>query len=115
MVQRNCISAGCRVQGPHGELVSNPRGNKRRVQEVVIGNVVEAAGEHKWTVLFDYNGLTKIFSSKSLKVVEEGAGLPLDSSSDTVGFVFFTLQITIILMHFYFIILNINLFSYFLN
>ena len=75
MIQRNRISAGCRVQGLHGELVSNPRGNKRSVQEVVIGTVVEAAGEHKWTVLFDNNGLPKIVTSESLKVVEEGAGL----------------------------------------
>ena len=71
MVQRNHISAGCRVHGPHGELVSNPRGNKRRVREVVIGTVVEAAGEHKWIVMFDYyNGITKIITSKLLKVVD---------------------------------------------
>ena len=46
------------------------------------------ANKHKWTVIFDYNGITKIVTSKSLKVVEEGTGLPLDSSSDTVSFVF---------------------------
>ena len=75
------------MEGPHGELVSNPRGNKRRVREKVVGTVVEAAGEHKWTVLFDYNGLAKSVTSKSLKVVEEGVGLRLDSSSDMVSFV----------------------------
>ena len=115
MVEQNRIFPGCQVQGPHGELVSNPRGNKRRVREVVIGTVVEPAGEHKWTVVFDYNGEIKIVTSKSLKVVEEGTGLPLDSSSDTVSFVFFVLQIKIVQMHFYFIVLNIDLFYYFLN
>ena len=53
----------------------------------MVGTVVEAVGEHKWTVLFDYNALAKTVTSKSLKIVEEGVGLPLDSSSDTVSFV----------------------------
>ena len=86
MVKQNRISPGCRVEGPHGELVPNPRGHTRRVKARVVGTVVEAAGEHKWTVLFDYNGLAKTVTSKSLKVVEVGVGLPLDSSSDTVSF-----------------------------
>ena len=88
MVEQNCISPGCRVEGPHGELVSNPRGNKRRVRKVVIGTVVEVADEHKWAVVFDYNGVIKNVTSKSLKVVDEGTGLPLDSSSDMVSFFF---------------------------
>ena len=56
---------------------------------MVTSTVVEAAGEHKWAVVFDYNGVMKIVTSKSLKLVEEGTGLPLDSSSDMVSFVFF--------------------------
>ena len=88
MVEQNRISPGCRVEGRHGELVSNPRGNKRRVREVMTGTVVEAAGEHKWAVVFNYNGVIKNVTSKSLKVVDEDTGLPLDSSSDTVSLLF---------------------------
>ena len=94
MVEQNRISPGCQVEGPHGELVSNPRGIKRRVRQVVTGTVVEAAGEHKWVVVFDYNGVIKNVTSKSLKVVDEGTGLPLDSLSDTVSFFFFNYKLT---------------------
>ena len=86
MVQWNRIYPGCRVEGAHGDLVPNPRGNKRRVREKVIGTVIEAAGEHKWKVNFDYNGKEKIVTSKSLKVVQIGAGLPMtDQSIETVS------------------------------
>ena len=46
----------------------------------------EAAGKHKWTTNCDYNGKEKIVTSKSLKVVQIGAGLPMtDQSIETVS------------------------------
>ena len=78
MVHINRIFAGSRVKGPHGPLVTNPNGGKRRVREKVYGTVIKAIGAHKWEVRFDFDGVIKEVTSKSLSLVEGEAGVPVD-------------------------------------
>ena len=56
----------------------NPNGGKRRVRERVYGTVVKAVGQHKWEVTFDFDGVAKEVTSKSLQLATEGAGIPVD-------------------------------------
>ena len=83
MVNGGRISPGCRVSGNHGELVPNPNtAKKRRVRAEAVGTVVRACGHSKWEVLFDYNNTIKIVTSKSLKVVNDDVGIPLDEQTE---------------------------------
>ena len=66
------------MKGPHGSLIPNPNGGKRRVRERVYGTVVKAVGQHKWEVKFDYDGIAKEVTSKSLQLESEGAEIPVD-------------------------------------
>ena len=66
------------MKGPHGALLPNPNGGKRRVRERVYGTVVKAVGQHKWEVTFDFDGVAKEVTSKSLQLATEGAGIPVD-------------------------------------
>ena len=70
MVHINRIFAGSRVKGPHGPLVENPNGGKRRVREKAYGTVIKAIGAHKWGVQFDFDGIAKEVAPKSLSLVE---------------------------------------------
>ena len=78
MVHINRMFTGSRVNGPHGPLVENPNGGKRRVRERVYGTVIKAIGAHKWEVRFDFDGLIKEVTSKSLSLVEGEVGVPVD-------------------------------------
>ena len=71
------IHIGSRVEGLFGPLVPNPTGNKRRVRTLAVGTVIATAGHHKWNVFFDYNGKSRTCASGSLKIVSDGAGIPL--------------------------------------
>ena len=77
MVRANLIQVGSRVEGPHGDLVANPNGNKRRVRRRVIGTVLRPSGQHKWFVLFDFDRKEREVTSKSLKLVNSLVGVPL--------------------------------------
>lgn len=41
----------------------------------VYGTVVIVAGQHKWEVKFDFNGVEKDITSKLLQLTEEGPGI----------------------------------------
>jgi hypothetical protein len=85
MVRSNHVCVGYRVEGCHGPLVQNPNPSiKRRVRSKVVGTVMRAAELHKWEVVFDYDGKAKVVRSSSLKVVEEGTGVPLDELSTNI-------------------------------
>ena len=77
------ISVGCRVIGSHGPLIENPNPNaKRRIRQPVTGTVICASGPHVWDVQFDHDGVVKAgISSRSLKIVQEGSGIPLNEIS----------------------------------
>ena len=81
MVHIKRIFTGSRVKGPHCPLVANPNGGTRRVREKVYGTVIKAIGTHKWEVQFDFDGISKEVTSKSLSLVEEEAGVPVDEVS----------------------------------
>ena len=66
------------MKGPHGPLLTNPNGGKRRVREKVYGTVIKAIGAHKWEVQFNFDGNSKEVTSKSLSLVEGEAGVPVD-------------------------------------
>ena len=73
------IVVGCRVEGPFGTLMPNPKeGKTRRVRERVVGTVIASSGYNKWRVLFDFDGNEQIVCSKQLKVVDAHVGVPLD-------------------------------------
>ena len=76
---------GSRVIGSHGPLIPNPNPNtKRRIRQPVIGTVVRAAGPHIWDIQFDHDGKVKTgVSSRSVKLVPEGSGIPLNEASTT--------------------------------
>ena len=78
MINSDRIHPGRRVYGAHGPLLANPNGGKRRVREKVHGTVLKAVDQHKWEVVFDFDGKTKIVTSKSLKIVADEAGIPID-------------------------------------
>ena len=78
MTKSKRIFVGCRVEGGHGPLVANPNPNiKRRVHSRVVGTVLKANEQHKWEVLFDFNGKVKVCSLKLLSIVPLGSGVPL--------------------------------------
>ena len=67
------------MEGSYGPLIANPNPSiKRRVLSRMVGTVVRAAGHHKWDVLFDYNGKTKLVASNSLTIVPPGTGILLE-------------------------------------
>ena len=80
------IFVGCRVEGSHGPLVANPDPKiKRRVHSKAVGTVVKANEQHKWEVLFDYNGKIKVCNSSSLSIVPIGSGVPLHEEANKVS------------------------------
>ena len=77
---------GCRIFGSHGPLEKNPNASvKRRVRSKVYGTVLKAEGLHKWEVRFDFDGKSKVVTSKSLKLVPNDAGIPLNEESECSG------------------------------
>lgn len=81
MPPKKRILVGCRVEGPCGPLMANPKeGKTRRVREKVAGTVIAATAHNKWRVLFDFDRKEQIVSSKSLKVVDAQIGVPLDGN-----------------------------------
>ena len=73
---------GSRVFGSHGPLVENPNVNvKRRVRSKAYGTVVKAEGLHKWEARFDFDGKSRVVASRSLKLVPNDAGIPLNEES----------------------------------
>ena len=82
MVESARIHSGARVSGSHGPLEYNPNGKgKRRRRVTVFGTVIKAVGQHQWEVVFDYNNVAQTVSSKSLKVVEQESGIPLNEQT----------------------------------
>ena len=79
------IGVGSRVIGSHGPLIPNPNPNtKRRIRQPVIGTVLRAAGPHTWDIQFDHDGKVKTgVSSRAVKLVPEGSGIPLNEASMT--------------------------------
>ena len=78
----NHIAVGCREEGCHGPLGPNPNPSvKRRVRTRAIGTVIRAAEQHKWVVVFNFDGGEKIVVSSSLKVVDQGTGAPFNELS----------------------------------
>ena len=77
------IGIGSRVIVSHGPLIANPNTNiKRRIRQPVIGTVLRSAELHLWDIQFNHDGLVKAgVSSRGLKLVPEGSGLPLDEVS----------------------------------
>ena len=77
MVKSTLISVGTRVEGSFGPLVANPNPNiKRRVRMRVTGTVMNAVGQHNWSVLFDFDGKTQEVHSRSLKIVQNETAIP---------------------------------------
>jgi hypothetical protein len=59
------LTAGCRVSGTFGELVSNPDPTKRRcVRKRLFGNVICAVGHGKYKVAFDDGVVLECFSNR---------------------------------------------------
>ena len=84
MVRSAHVFVGCRVEGSHGPLTSNPNTHsKRRVREKVVGTVIKAAGLHNWDVNFDFDGKVKTVSSRSLKIVPVESGIPVNEITAT--------------------------------
>ena len=77
-----CLVPECRVFGSHGPLVINPNASvKQCVISKVYGIVIKAEGLHKWIVCFDFDGRSKVVTSRSLKHVTDNAGIPLNEES----------------------------------
>ena len=77
------IHPGRRVSGNHGPLVASPNGSgKHQVRSNAFGTVTKAVGQHKWEVVFDFNGQTKVVKSKSLKIVMPESGIPLNEQTE---------------------------------
>lgn len=72
----NRIHVGCRVQGPYGQLLPNPKGSKRRVRSRSYGTVMRALHQQKWEIMYDFDGARKPASSKQLTIVPDDAGVP---------------------------------------
>ena len=64
------IQHGCRVSERYGETYKDD-GMQRSSRRLVVGTVVEASGEHRWKVRFDYNGEIKECASQRLKFVSD--------------------------------------------
>ena len=75
------IHVGCRVSGSYGPLIANPNGSKRHVRGKVLGTVIKAVDQHKWEVVFDYDGVTRVCRSNSLTIVPNDSGIPLNEAS----------------------------------
>ena len=84
MVETIRINVGARVEGNYAPLIENPNGNKRRVRDKAVGTVVSASGQHKWRVVFDFDGSQKDCPSRSLRVVPLETGIPLDELQNGV-------------------------------
>ena len=78
MTKSKQIFVGCRVEGSHGPLVANPNPNiKRWVFSWVVGTVLKTNEQHKWEVLFDFDGKVKVCSLKLLSIVPLESNIPL--------------------------------------
>ena len=96
MISAGRISVGCRVEGCYGPLVPNPNPNvKRRVRDRVVGTVVQAAGQHKWVVQFDFDGKVKTVASSGLKIVPQQSAIPLDELAEVRIILLFLLLIVV--------------------
>ena len=59
-----------RVKDSHVPLIKNENASKRRcVHFKVVGTVVRTSAPHKWAVVFDYDGQSKIVGSRLLVIV----------------------------------------------
>ena len=105
------IGTGSRVEGSHGPLITNPNASiKRRVRSKAVGTVVKAAGPHKWDVVFDFDAKVKTVRSRSLTIVQNDVGIPLDKEGDVNTdpnviidvciFLYFHSTISSLLLHF---------------
>ena len=75
------IAVGCRVEGNFGEFVPNTDPKKKRRRDVAFATVIEAAGAKSWVIRRDIDGAVKIISSRSMKVVEDDCGFPLEDAT----------------------------------
>ena len=66
------------MKGPHDPLVSHLNGGKQRVQLNVYGTVIKAIGAQKREVKFDFDGMSKEVTSRSLSLVEGEARVPVN-------------------------------------
>ena len=79
MANKLRISVGCRVEGGHGPLISNPDpAIKRRVRSRAVGTVLRSVEQRKWEVVFDFDAKVKTVSSSSLTIVESDRAIPLN-------------------------------------
>jgi len=77
---------GCCVFGSYGQLVINPNVSvKRRVRGKVYGTVIKAEGLYKWEDHFDFDGKSKVVTSRSFKFFPNDAGIPLNEESEESG------------------------------
>ena len=85
MVRSAHVFVGCRVEGIHGPLTSNPNTHsRRRVREKVVGTVIKAAGLHNWDVNFDFDGKLKTVSSRLSKILSVESGIPVNKITATL-------------------------------
>ena len=84
MVKSQRIRVRSRVAGHFGPFTSDATTpGKRRRRGWVAGTVVKAAEQHKWDILFDFNGEVKQgVSSRSLTIVPEGVGIDIFNTND---------------------------------
>ena len=78
MARNNNITIGCRVKGSHGDFIPNPRGHRRHICAVITGVVVKAVGYGWWIVKWDSNGKEKKCPSRSLNVINNRKGIPVN-------------------------------------
>ena len=78
MARENIITVGCRVKGAHGEFLPNPKGHRRRIRAVITGKVVKSVGYGCWAVRWDRDGTEKDCKSRSLKVIHDQEGIPVN-------------------------------------
>ena len=76
VLKSNRIHVGCRVQGPHGLLISNPNINKRQIWARSYGTVLRAIDQQKWEILYDFDGARKPMSAKQLTIIPHDTGVP---------------------------------------
>ena len=88
MTKSKQIFFGCRVEGIHGPQVANPNPNpkiKMLVNSRLIGTVMKANEQHKWEVLFDFNGKVNVQGSKLLPIGPLGGGVPFNEEIQEVS------------------------------
>ena len=74
---------GSHVFGSHGPLMTNPNASvKRRVRIKAYSIVVKTEGLHKWEVCSEFDGKSKVVTSRSLMLVPNDAGIPLNKESE---------------------------------